>query len=102
MIMENFLFVLPLEVGTFTAAALTILSNVLLLFLNINLFGFDGAGNSFYCIIMILLSLMMLSGIKTVKAPLEFIFISLKKFFHSLFTEKQLKNFAMDISLCRG
>jgi hypothetical protein len=68
--MENFLFVLPLEIGAYTAAALTIASNSLLLLLNIKIFGFGGAGNAFYSIALILVGLMMLSGVKSVSFEL--------------------------------
>lgn len=68
MIMENFLYVLPLEAGAYTAVALTILCNSLLLFLNVKILGFGGAGNSFYSITIILMSLIMFAGVRTVSS----------------------------------
>lgn len=64
--MEEFLFIFPLEIGAYTAATLTIVSNSLLLILNINFFGFAVAGNYFYHFMSMLMGFMMISGIRTV------------------------------------
>lgn len=64
--MKKILNVLPLELGAFVAAGLTIVSNFLLLFFNVKLFGYGMKGNFFYCIANIFVGLMMISGIREV------------------------------------